>query len=99
MSEHIVPRKIYFVVCGTLLVLTFVTYKVAFFDLGHWNVVAALVIACGKALLVALFFMHVRYSPRRTQVVVIAGVFWLCILLFLTLSDYVTRINWPLLRP
>jgi cytochrome c oxidase subunit 4 len=73
LPEHIVPKKIYYGVCATLLVLTFSTYRIALVDLGRWNVVVALTIAFSKATLVAPFFMHARYSPRRTQVVVLAG--------------------------
>jgi len=44
-----------------------------------------------KAVLVVLFFMHVRQGTRLTWVVVLSGVFWLAILLFVTMSDYLTR--------
>ncbi len=91
MPEHIVPKRIYFAICGILLLFTFVTWRVALIDLGRLNVVVALVIAFFKATLVALFFMHVRYSPRRTQLVVVAGIFWLGIMMLLTMSDYLTR--------
>ncbi len=91
VSEHIVPRKIYLVVCVTLLALTYATYRLALLNLGMWNVVAALTIASVKALLVTLFFMHIRYSPRRTRLVILAGLFWLGLLLILTMSDYVAR--------
>ncbi len=79
------------VICATLLALTFATYRIALIDLGRWNIVAALTIAFCKATLVALFFMHLRYSPRRTQLVVLAGIFWLAIMMLLTMSDYLTR--------
>jgi cytochrome c oxidase subunit IV len=59
--------------------------------LGIWNPVVALVIACTKATLVILFFMHVRYSDRLTMVTVAAGFFWLLILITLSLSDYLSR--------
>jgi caa(3)-type oxidase subunit IV len=39
--------------------------------------------------------MHVKYSSRLTQVIVIAGLFWLVILLVFTLSDYFARRGWP----
>ncbi len=91
MAEHIVPRRIYLLVCAILLVLTFLTWRLALINLGRWNVVAALIIAFCKATLVALFFMHLRYSPRRTQLVVVAGIFWLGIMILLTMSDYLTR--------
>ena len=81
-----------------LLVLTAITTAVAFVDLGPWNTVVALGIAFLKATLVALFFMHVKYSPRLTQVVVAGGIFWLAILIVLTLSDFVSRGWLPVLQ-
>jgi cytochrome c oxidase subunit 4 len=51
----------------------------------------ALGIAFIKATLVALFFMHVKYSPRLTQITVAGGLFWLVILIALTLSDFMSR--------
>jgi cytochrome c oxidase subunit 4 len=73
------------------MVCTYLTWQVAYFDLGSFNAVAALGIAAFKAVLVALFFMHVRDSPRLTSAVVIGSLFWLFILLALTMSDYLTR--------
>ena len=55
------------------------------------NNVVMLTIACIKALLVILFFMHVRWSTRLTWVVVAAGFFWLLILFGLTMTDYLSR--------
>ena len=98
MSEHVVPRKVYYAVFVALLVLTAITTAVAFVDLGPWNTVVALGIAFLKATLVALFFMHVKYSPRLTQVVVAGGIFWLAILIVLTLSDFVSRGWLPVLQ-
>lgn len=91
MPQHVVPRKAYFAVFAVLVVLTAVTTGVAFIDLGPWNTVVALAIAFTKATLVVLIFMHVKYSPRLTQIVVAGGLFWLAILLALTLSDFYTR--------
>ena len=73
------------------MVLTVVTYMVALVDLGRLNIVVALAVAVTKALLVVLYFMHVRYSTRLTKIVVISGFFWLAILITLTLADYFTR--------
>jgi len=91
MSQHIVSPRLYFLVFAALLALTGLTTGVAFIDLGAYNTVAALAIAVTKALLVILFFMHVRYSPHLTRIVVVAGFFWLAILITLTLSDFRTR--------
>lgn len=92
MSEHVVSRKIYFVIFGALMVLTGVTVWIASFDLpGPLNAIVALSIAVFKATLVVLYFMHVRYSSKLTWVFVCAGVIWLIILFAFTLSDYLTR--------
>ena len=96
MAEHIVSRQIYYRVFGALMVLTLLTWGIAYVDLGaHLNLIVAITIALCKALLVVLFFMHVRYSSRLTQVFVGAGVLWLIVLLVLTLSDYLTRGDMP----
>ena len=73
------------------MVGTYLTVQAAFIDLGAFNTVVALAIACTKAVLVVLYFMHVRYSTRLTWAVVVASVFWLGILLALTFGDYLTR--------
>jgi cytochrome c oxidase subunit 4 len=91
MAEHIVPPRTYYIVFGILLVCTYLTWQVAYFDLGVLNTIAALAIAVFKAVLVVLFFMHVKYSTRLTWAVVVGGVFWLGIMLALTMSDYLTR--------
>jgi cytochrome c oxidase subunit 4 len=88
---HIVSTRIYYGIFAILMVCTYLTVQVAFLDLGMLNTVAALAIAVFKAVLVVLFFMHVRYSTRLTWVVVAGGFFWLGILLALTMTDYLTR--------
>ena len=98
MSEHIVPLKTNIAVWLTLMVLTGVTAGVAFIDLGPFNTVVALVIATCKALLVVLIFMHAKYAPERTKLVIIAGIFWLALLLFMTLSDYASRVDYRGIR-
>jgi cytochrome c oxidase subunit IV len=91
MSEHIVPKRTYYVIYLILLFCTYLTWQVAYFDLGPMNIVAALAIAVFKATIVVLFFMHVLYSPRLTWAVVIGSLFWLGILLALTFNDYLMR--------
>jgi len=91
VSEHIVSPKIYFVIFASLMLGTSITVWAAFQNFHQFNIVIALVIATIKATLVVLYFMHARYSPKRTQLVIVCSVFWLAIMLALTLSDYDTR--------
>jgi cytochrome c oxidase subunit 4 len=91
-TEHVLPKRVYYTIFGILIFCTYLTVQIAFFDLGAMNVVAALAIAVFKATLVVLFFMHVKYSTRLTWAVVLGSIFWLGILLTLTMGDYLTRV-------
>jgi cytochrome c oxidase subunit 4 len=90
-GAHVVPLWIYLAVYVSLLGLTAATVWAAFTDLEPLSNAVAIGIALVKATLVALFFMHVRYSSRLIPLVLVAGVFWLIHLLGGTLSDYMTR--------
>jgi len=81
----------YYAVFLALLAGTGLTVAAAFFDMGAMNNVVMLAIASIKALLVILFFMHVRWSTRLTWVVVASGFFWLLIMFGLTMTDYFSR--------
>jgi len=91
MSEHIVTKRQYAVVFLILMILTLTTTWASYFDLGKLNVVVALVIATIKGSLVVLFFMHVYWQTKLTKIVVVSGVAWMSLLLWLTLTDIVTR--------
>jgi cytochrome c oxidase subunit 4 len=79
-------------VWAILIVATFLTAGVATIDLGPFNTVVALTIATLKASIVVLIFMNVKYtSEKMTKVILIAAVFWLMLLLVLSLTDYSTR--------
>lgn len=87
-----ISTRVYFTVFAALLGLTALTTGIAFVDLGRvGNVAVALTIAIIKAMLVMLYFMHLRYSSRLTMVFAGAGILWLGIMLVLTLSDYISR--------
>jgi cytochrome c oxidase subunit 4 len=90
-QHHVVPVKIYCGIFAILLAMTGITVAVAYVDLGRMNAVAALAIACFKALIVVLYFMHVKYSTRLIKLTVIAGLYWVGIIFALTLGDYLTR--------
>jgi cytochrome c oxidase subunit 4 len=90
MEAHI-SKRTYFVVFGALILLTLVTAGAAHLDLGVLNTPVALAIAIAKALLVMIFFMHLRHSDYLTWVFAGAGVLWLFHLMIFMLSDYLTR--------
>jgi cytochrome c oxidase subunit 4 len=92
-NGHVTSPGFYIAIFLALLALTGATVAVAEFDLGVMNDVVALGIAATKAMLVLLFFMHVRYSTRLTALTAIGGFLWLAILIGITLTDYFTRVT------
>ena len=90
-ESHIVSTKVYFAVFAALILLTWVTSGVATLDLGRLNIYVALSIAVFKASLVLFFFMHVKYGTRLTKMIVMSGVYWLILLLFIVMMDIWTR--------
>ena len=90
-AHKIVSPIVYLVIFGVLLVGTAITIWASYVNLGAWNPVIALAIACTKATLVVLFFMHVKYSSRVTMLTIGAGFFLFLVLIGMTLSDYMSR--------
>ena len=91
-SAQPISVRSYIGIFVALLMLTALTTAVAFVDLGrNLNVVVALAIAGAKAILVALYFMHLRHSSRLSWIFAGAGFFWLFIMIVLTMSDALTR--------
>jgi cytochrome c oxidase subunit 4 len=94
MTTRVIAPTTYYTVFAALIALTVLTVGISFFDLGPMHTVTGLTIGGVKALLVALFFMHLLYSNKANWLAIGAGLFWLGILLVLTLSDYLTRHQW-----
>ena len=88
---HVTPLWIYLAVFGALAAGTLLTWYASTVELGMWNTPIALLIACFKAILVILFFMHVIHSTRLTWVTIIGAFLWLGVLFVLTFADYLTR--------
>jgi cytochrome c oxidase subunit IV len=86
------PLPGYFAVWIALLIGTGLTVYAATLDLAPFNAPIALVIATIKATLVVLFFMHVYHANEKlTKIVVVSAIFFLLLLLCLTMADYATR--------
>ena len=89
--SHVVPIRMYVAIWAALMIFTGLTVFAATVELHVFNIVLALLIATIKGTLVALFFMHLRYSTKLTMVTVIAAIFFLFILFGLSMTDYLTR--------
>ncbi len=91
MSHPIAPVRVYVTVFLVLIALTMTTVAVSRIELGEYNFIVAITIAVIKAVLVILYFMHVKDSSAMTKLFVGAGFFWMAILLVFILSDYLSR--------
>lgn len=91
MSEETAATRTYYAVFAALIALTLLTVGVSFQELGRWHTTVGVLIGVVKATLVGLFFMHLWHSSRASWLALLAGLFWLGILMALTLSDYLTR--------
>ena len=90
-AHHVVSPQIYVVIFLALLVFTALTVGASYVEMGIFNPIAAILIACIKAVIVVLFFMHVKYSSKLTKLTVIAGIFTFVTLISMTLADYISR--------
>jgi cytochrome c oxidase subunit 4 len=91
MPERAQRLSTYYGTFAALIGLTLLTVGLAFVPLGRWHTVTGLLIAGSKATLVALVFMHLWHSRRLVWLVVGGGLFWLALLMGLTLTDYLSR--------
>jgi cytochrome c oxidase subunit IV len=92
MAEQIVSKKHYVGIWIVLMCLTALTAGLSLINLHQWSTVVAMLIAVAKALLVAMFFMHLFYEREKmVWVWALVGIFWLGILMIMTAADYITR--------
>ncbi len=85
------PRALLALSWLALLALLGITVYAAYLPLGTLNSTVALAIALTKAVIVASIFMELRQANALTVAFAGAGLFWLAILLWLALGDYLTR--------
>jgi cytochrome c oxidase subunit IV len=90
-EHHIVSPLQYCYVYGALIIGTILTVIAADINLGVFNPIVALGIACTKAVIVILFFMHVKYQSHLIKVTVAAGFFTFIVLVTMSLVDYMSR--------
>jgi cytochrome c oxidase subunit 4 len=91
MSDHVSPIGLYITIFLALMILTAVTVAAAFVNLGQFNFTVALLIAGFKASLVVWYFMHMKWQSHLTKLTLATGLFFLVILLGMSLIDYTSR--------
>jgi cytochrome c oxidase subunit 4 len=91
MKQHISSIQTNVIIFVILLVLLFATVAAAYLPLGPLHFPLAMAFAATKAVLIVLYFMHLKYSHRLGAVISVASFLWLGIMIALCLSDYMTR--------
>jgi cytochrome c oxidase subunit IV len=89
--EHVSPISAYVKVLVALFVLTGLTYAVSFADLGAASLPVAMVVALGKATLVCMFFMHLKYDDRYHVFVFLSTLIFVAIFFTITIFDMASR--------
>jgi cytochrome c oxidase subunit 4 len=90
-GHTVVSPKVYGLIFSLLILCTGLTVGASYLEMGIFNPIVALAIAVFKAVIVVLFFMHVKYSSKLTKLTVAAGVFTFIVLITMTLTDYMSR--------
>lgn len=92
MTERTISPLTSVLAFAGLVLLTLATVSLSFIRMGPaGHLAVGLAFGAAKAGLVALVFMHLVRSPARTWLAAGVGLFWLGILVVLTLNDYFTR--------
>ena len=92
MSNHIIPFKTYLNVILALTALTVVTVLVSLVDFGIFNLIISMGIATFKAVLVLMYFMHLKYDDKSYLVIFLVGLFLLLIIFLFSSFDIITRV-------
>ena len=89
--DGVIPVRVHVVVWLVLLLLAGINLGLSQLRLGGWSGALSLLIAALQALLIALFLMHLRWSPAVVRIIAVAALLWLVILIVGTLDDVLTR--------
>ena len=81
----------YFLTWLALMVLLALTTASSYIPMGAWNTAANIGISCAKAVLIALFFMHLRGAAALLRIAAVTGLLWLALLFGLSWTDLGTR--------
>ncbi|MCX5658572.1 MAG: cytochrome C oxidase subunit IV family protein [Planctomycetota bacterium] len=86
-QPHAVPMSVLCTIFAILMVLTFATVAATWVDLGAINIYIALGIALVKAILVCLYFMHLRYDSPFNSIILVIALFMVTLFIAFTLID------------
>ena len=90
-NHHIVPYKTHVIVLASLLVLTALSVAVTSIELGPLTVTVALLLATAKALIVLIYFMHLKFDNIIYSIMVGFVMFSIISIIVITFLDYLFR--------
>ncbi len=96
-GPHVASVKLLLVIWVALIFGTWLTVSVTYFDFGAFNIVIGLAIATAKAVLVALYYMHLRWDKPFNAFIFISAFAFLALMIGLMLMD--TSQNQPDMIP
>ncbi len=90
-EQHLIPYKTFVNIWLALVALTLVTVGASYADLKHMSTFTAILIACVKSGLVAMYFMHLRFEKPIFTWFFVAAIGTYAIFVILTFADYYYR--------
>lgn len=89
-DDHSHEHPKYMLIWLYLAILTILEVLVAFLAIPKWMIVVSLLImAVWKALLVALYYMHLKFEPNRLRLVALAPLPAVAIMIIAIMMEYV----------
>jgi cytochrome c oxidase subunit 4 len=90
-KQHIIPYRTFLLVLLALLAFTFTSIAVTSYNLGPFTVVAALLLATFKTILVLTYFMHLKFDVKLFGILIAAVMALIGVVIFITFLDYLFR--------
>lgn len=90
-NQLVIGPPTYLTVFLCLVALTLIMTGLSFIDLGIFNIIITLAIACTEATLTVVFMMHIKYSSRLVKMTILVGIFAFSLLICLSMTDYISR--------
>ncbi len=90
-KHHIVPFRTFIIVLAALLTFTFISIAVTNYELGAFTVLAAMLLATAKTILVLVYFMHLKFDVKIFGILITAVLALIGAVIFITLLDYIFR--------
>lgn len=90
-GQQVISLKAALLVWLALLISLLISWASAYALSGPLSDAINMLVAVSQVLLILVFYMHLKYTSHVNKLVATASIFWVIVILGLTLGDYLTR--------